>query len=121
MTVNMKVDLGGPKRRGLALGFNEAAGYLAVAAGAYLTGVIAERYGLRPEPFYIGIGFAAAGGVPAGVGPPPARDGLGERSPRPLADHRQRHADPGSGDLARWLRRFVRRVAGRRGGAWGGG
>ena len=61
MTVNMKVDLAGPKRRGLALGFNEAAGYLAVAAGAYLTGVIAERYGLRPEPFYMGIGFAAAG------------------------------------------------------------
>ena len=61
MTVNMKVDLVGPQRRGLALGFNEAAGYLAVAAGAFLTGVIAERYGLRPEPFYLGIGFAASG------------------------------------------------------------
>src|SRR3972149_12224565 len=43
MTVNMKVDLAGPKRRGRALGFNEAAGYLAVAAGAYLTGGLAER------------------------------------------------------------------------------
>ena len=61
MTVNMKVDLAGPKRRGIALGMNEAAGYLAVAATAFLTGVIAERYGLRPEPFYLGIGFAAAG------------------------------------------------------------
>lgn len=61
MTVNMKVDLVGPKRRGLALGFNEAAGYLAVAAAAFLTGVIAERYGLRPEPFYLGIVFAASG------------------------------------------------------------
>ncbi len=61
MTVNMKVDLVGPRRRGLALGFNEAAGYLAVAAAAFLTGVIAERYGLRPEPFYLGIAFAAAG------------------------------------------------------------
>lgn len=61
MTVNMKIDLAGPRQRGLALGFNEAAGYLAVAAAAFLTGVIAERYGLRPEPFYLGIGFAACG------------------------------------------------------------
>ena len=61
MTVNMKVDLVGPQRRGLALGFNEAAGYLSLAATAFLTGIIAERYGLRPEPFYMGIGFAALG------------------------------------------------------------
>ena len=61
MTVNMKVDLAGPRRRGLALGLNEAAGYLAVAAAAFLSGVIADRYGLRPEPFYLGIVFAAAG------------------------------------------------------------
>ena len=61
MTVNMKMDLAGPRRRGLALGLNEAAGYLAVAAAAYLSGVIAEAHGLRPEPFYMGIGFAACG------------------------------------------------------------
>jgi MFS family permease len=61
MTVNMKVDLVGPRQRGLALGFNEAAGYMAVAAAAFLTGVIAEEYGLRPEPFYLGIAFATAG------------------------------------------------------------
>jgi MFS family permease len=61
MTVNMKIDLVGPRQRGLALGFNEAAGYLAVAAAAFLTGVIAEAYGLRPEPFYLGIVFATAG------------------------------------------------------------
>lgn len=61
MTVNMKVDLVGPSRRGLALGLNEAAGYLSLAAAAYLTCVIAERYGLRPEPFYLGIIFAACG------------------------------------------------------------
>ena len=61
MTVNMKIDLAGPKRRGFALGMNEAAGYLAVAAAAFLTGVIAVRYGLRPEPFYLGIVFAASG------------------------------------------------------------
>jgi len=61
MTVNMKVDLVGPSRRGLALGLNEAAGYLSVAVAAFATGVIADRYGLRPEPFYLGIVFAACG------------------------------------------------------------
>ena len=61
MTVNMKMDLVGPRRRGLALGFNEAAGYLSLAAVAFLTGIIAEAYGLRPEPFYLGIGIAATG------------------------------------------------------------
>jgi MFS family permease len=57
----MKIDLVGPRRRGLALGLNEAAGYMSVATAAFLTGVIAARYGLRPEPFYLGIGCAAAG------------------------------------------------------------
>ncbi|MCH8066283.1 MAG: MFS transporter [Chloroflexi bacterium] len=61
MTVNMKIDLVGPAKRGLALGFNEGAGYLAVAAAAFATGLIAESYGLRPEPLYLGIGFVAAG------------------------------------------------------------
>jgi MFS family permease len=61
MTVNMKIDLVGPRRRGLALGLNEAAGYLAVALAALASGLIAERAGLRPEPFYLGIAFAAAG------------------------------------------------------------
>ena len=61
MTVNMKIDLVGPKRRGLALGLNESAGYLSVAAAAFLAGVIANAYGLRPEPWYLGIAFAAAG------------------------------------------------------------
>ena len=61
MTVNMKMDLVGPRRRGLALGFNESAGYLALAGAAFLTGLIAQHYSLRPEPFYLGIGFAAAG------------------------------------------------------------
>src|SRR5438067_2322730 len=61
MTVNMKIDLVGPRRRGLALGFNEAAGYRAGAVAAFLSGIIADRYGLRPAPFYLGIAFAAAG------------------------------------------------------------
>ncbi len=61
MTVNMKVDLVGRERRGLALGLNEAAGYLSVAAAAFLAGVIADSRGLRPEPFYLGIAFASIG------------------------------------------------------------
>jgi len=61
MTVNMKVDLVGPSRRGLALGLNEAAGYIALAATAFATGLIAERWGLRPEPFYLGFVLAACG------------------------------------------------------------
>ena len=61
MTVNMKIDLVGPRRRGLALGLNEAAGYLAVAATAFMAGVIATSYGLRPEPWYLGIAFVACG------------------------------------------------------------
>ncbi len=61
MTVIMKVDLVGPKRRGLALGLNEFAGYLSVGIMAWLTGYIGAVYGLRPQPFYLGIGIAVAG------------------------------------------------------------
>lgn len=60
-TVIMKIDLVGPKQRGLAMGLNEFAGYLAVALTALGTGYLAQTYGLRPEPFYVGIACAAAG------------------------------------------------------------
>jgi len=60
-TVVMKIDLVGPARRGLAMGLNEAAGYGAVAITALATGYLAETYGLRPEPFFLGIAFAALG------------------------------------------------------------
>lgn len=60
-TVIMKIDLVGPRRRGLAMGLNEFAGYLAVAGSALLTGWIAARYGLRPRPFYAGVVFVLAG------------------------------------------------------------
>jgi len=60
-TVLMKIDLVGPRRRGLAMGLNEAAGYGAVAATALATGLIAERAGLRPAPFLLGVAFAALG------------------------------------------------------------
>ncbi|MET7697588.1 MFS transporter [Streptomyces sp. NPDC005485] len=56
-TVIMKIDLVGPERRGLAIGFNEAAGYVAVAATAMGTGAIAEHAGLRPEPFLLGAAY----------------------------------------------------------------
>lgn len=61
MTVIMKIDLVGPKRRGLALGLNEFAGYFAVGVTSWITGYIAARHGLRPEPFYLGIGIAVLG------------------------------------------------------------
>jgi MFS family permease len=61
MTVIMKIDLVGPKSRGLAVGLNEFAGYLAVGVTAFLTGSIAARYGLRPAPFYLGIVYAGLG------------------------------------------------------------
>jgi MFS family permease len=60
-TVIMKIDLVGPRRRGLAMGFNEAAGYLAVSFSALLTGYLAALYGLRPVPFLPGIVFAVLG------------------------------------------------------------
>ena len=60
-TVIMKIDLAGPRRRGLAMGLNEAAGYGAVAATALATGLIAEHAGLRPEPFFLGLAYAALG------------------------------------------------------------
>jgi MFS family permease len=60
-TVVMKIDLVGEKNRGLAMGLNEFAGYLAVALVAFATGLVAATYGLRPYPFYIGIVLSLAG------------------------------------------------------------
>ncbi|MCY0905744.1 MFS transporter [Arthrobacter sp. H14-L1] len=60
-TVMMKMDLAGPSRRGLAMGLNEAAGYLGVAATALATGYIAATHGLRPGPFLLGAAFIALG------------------------------------------------------------
>jgi MFS family permease len=59
--VIMKIDLAGPKNRGLAMGLNEFSGYLAVALAAWATGYIASTYGLRPQPFYLGVVFVIAG------------------------------------------------------------
>jgi MFS family permease len=61
MTVNMKIDLVGRKRRGLALGLNEFAGYVSVALVGFITGYLAATFGLKPYPFYLGIAFALLG------------------------------------------------------------
>lgn len=63
MTVNMKIDLVGKEKRGLALGLNEFAGYIAVALIGFLTGYLAAMYGLKPYPFYLGIAFPILGFV----------------------------------------------------------
>ena len=60
-TVVMKIDLVGEKQRGLAMGLNEFAGYLSLSAVAFLTGWVAGRYGLRPYPFYLGVGISFLG------------------------------------------------------------
>jgi MFS family permease len=61
MTVLMKIDLVGPRGRGLAVGLNEFAGYLAVGFTALATGYLASVYGLRPEPFYLGVAYVVLG------------------------------------------------------------
>lgn len=67
-TVIMKIDLVGPERRGLAMGLNEASGYLAVAGAAWVTGWLAAEHGLRPVPFLVGVAVAALGlGLSAAV------------------------------------------------------
>ncbi len=60
-TIIMKIDLVGPKQRGLAMGLNEASGYLAVGMAALASGYVATAYGLRPETFYMGVAFALLG------------------------------------------------------------
>ena len=60
-TVIMKIDLVGPQRRGLAMGLNEFAGYVAVAGSALATGYVAARFGLRPQPFYLGVVYVVCG------------------------------------------------------------
>jgi len=60
-TVIMKIDLVGPRRRGLAMGLNEFAGYLAVGAAGLMSGFLASRYGLRAGTAYPGVAIALGG------------------------------------------------------------
>jgi MFS family permease len=87
-TVIMKIDLAGPRRRGLAMGLNEAAGYMAVAVTAYLTGLIAARAGLRPGTVLPGPCLRRPRPQPVGAtGPRDPR----ARPPRGPADRRRPH------------------------------
>src|SRR5918996_130006 len=66
-TVLMKIQLAGDNERGRAVGLNEFAGYSAVGLSAFATGLLAERYGLRPEPFILGLGIVLGGIVLSSV------------------------------------------------------
>jgi MFS family permease len=79
-TVIMKIDLAGARNRGLAMGLNEFAGYFAVAASALATGWLAARHGLRPQPFYLGVAFAALGLVLSAVAVRETRDHVAHES-----------------------------------------
>jgi MFS family permease len=94
-TVIMKIDLAGPRRRGLAMGLNEAAGYLAVAVTAFLTGLIAARAGLRPEPFYLGLAYAGLG---LGLSTLLVRETQGHAQLEAQLGDPRRTTDPASGD-----------------------
>ncbi|WP_042875926.1 MFS transporter [Cupriavidus necator] len=89
-TVIMKIDLVGPKQRGLAMGLNEFAGYFAVAASALATGWTAAHFGLRPEPFYLGVVYVAAGLLLSALAVRETRDHvvheLREHHPQAVAD-----------------------------------
>lgn len=61
MTVNMKIDWAGSRNRGLVVGLNEFAGYFSLSLTAFLSGYIASQYGVRPQPFYLGVGYAVLG------------------------------------------------------------
>jgi MFS family permease len=97
-TVIMKIDLAGPERRGLAMGLNEAAGYLAVAVTAYLTGLIAARAGLRPEPFYVGLAYAGLG---LGLSALPVRETRGHAHLEAQLSDAGRTPDPNPGPTIR--------------------
>ena len=98
-TVIMKIDLVGPRRRGLAMGLNEFSGYFAVAASAFATGWIAAHYGLRPQPFYLGVAYVAIGlALSALVVRETRHHALHEAGLRPAAP---REAGPTQGEIFR--------------------
>lgn len=94
-TVIMKIDLAGPANRGTAMGINEFAGYFAVGAAALATGWIAAHHGLRPQPFYLGVGFAFSGLLLSALVVRETRDharheaGLGAAPPQDMPSQRE--------------------------------
>lgn len=95
-TVVMKIDLVGPRQRGLAMGLNEAAGYGAVAVTSLLAGYLAGQYGLRPAPFLVGLAYTALALVLSGVFVRETRDhallDAGRHVARPDGLHDHLHA-----------------------------
>ncbi|WP_131796216.1 MFS transporter, partial [Candidatus Protofrankia datiscae] len=101
-TVIMKIDLVGPSRRGLAMGFNEAAGYVAVAATAMATGAIAAHAGLRPEPFLLGATYAALGlGLSVLVVRETRGHARAEAARHPASANPEHHGELTTGQIAR--------------------
>jgi MFS family permease len=96
-TVVMKIDLVGPRQRGLAMGLNEAAGYGAVAVTSLLAGYLAEQFGLRPAPFLLGIAYTALALLLSGVFIRETRGHAGleaaQHTPRADGIHDHLHAD----------------------------
>jgi MFS family permease len=86
-TVIMKIDLVGPKQRGLAMGLNEAAGYGAVALTSLVAGYLAARYGLRPAPFLLGLSYAVLGLGLSGLLVRETRDLHADLSTRQIVSH----------------------------------
>ncbi|WP_051732642.1 MFS transporter [Kitasatospora phosalacinea] len=102
-TVIMKIDLAGPARRGLAMGLNEAAGYLAVAGTATATGAIAAHWGLRPAPFLLGAAYVALG---LGLAAAAVRETRGHARAEAAA-----HPDPAGGQARPGTARIARTVS----------
>jgi len=100
MTVNMKIDLVGPSNRGLAMGLNEAAGYMAVGATALATGYLAAAYGLRPVPELIGVAYAVAGLALSVLVVRDTAAHVAAETAAPRPGPGQRHASAGSGPAA---------------------
>ncbi|WP_030268234.1 MFS transporter [Streptomyces sp. NRRL B-24484] len=101
-TVIMKIDLVGPARRGLAMGFNEAAGYLALAGTAMATGAVAAHAGLRPQPFFLGIAYAALGLGLSALAVRETRDhARAEAALHPAPADPHHHAELTTGQIAR--------------------
>jgi MFS family permease len=96
-TVVMKIDLVGPRQRGLAMGLNEAAGYGAVALTSLLAGYLAEEFGLRPAPFLLGLSYTAIALLLSGVFVRETRDHAhleaGQHTQRADGRHDHLHAD----------------------------
>ncbi|MBB1055806.1 MFS transporter [Dietzia sp. B44] len=103
-TVVMKIDLVGPRQRGLAMGLNEAAGYGAVAVTSLLAGYLAGQYGLRPAPFLVGVAYTALALVLSGIFVRETRDhallDAGRHTARPDGLHDHLHADMTDREIA---------------------